>query len=109
MVGKNSKLLHPYSAGLLIFIDNIFWGINALTLGLSTPIISVSAFFITGTITLLIQKYLAKESMGECFTKAVITGVLAGIPTSIAGTVLGTAVLLIARSTHSIGENKKSD
>ena len=107
MVGKNSKLLHPYSAGLLIFIDNIFWGINALTLGLSTPIISFSAFFITGTITLLIQKYLAKESMGECFTKAVITGVLAGIPTSITGTALGTAILIIAKSAHSSDKNKK--
>ena len=107
MIGKNSKLLHPYSAGLLIFIDNIFWGVNALTLGLSTPIISIAAFFITGTITLLIQKYLAKESMGECFTKAVIIGVLAGVPTSITGTVLGTAVLIIAKSAQSSDKNKK--
>jgi hypothetical protein len=107
MVGKNSKLLHPYSAGLLIFIDNIFWGINALTLGLSTPIISVLAFSITGIVVFLIQKFLAEESVGKSFTKAFFTGVLAGIPTSLAGTALGTAVLLIARSTHSSDKNKK--
>lgn len=101
MIAKYSKLLHPYSAGLLIFMDNILWGVNALSLGLSTPIISVLAFFITGTSTLLIQKYLAKDSMGECFTKAVITGVLAGVPTSIAGTALGTAILVIAKSARS--------
>ena len=107
MAGKNTKLLHPYSAGLLILMDNVFWGVNALSLGLSTPIISVSAFLITGTITLLIQKYLAKESMGKSFTKGVITGVLAGIPTSLAGTALGAAVLLIARSAHSSDKNTK--
>ncbi len=43
MAKKNSKLLHTYSAGLLIFIDNVFWRANALTLGLSTPIICVLA------------------------------------------------------------------
>ncbi len=107
MIGKYSKLLHPYSAGLLIFMDNILWGVNALTLGLSTPIISVLAFLITGTITLLIQKFLAKESARESFTKAFFTGVLAGIPTSIAGTALGTVLLIMARSKHSTGENKK--
>ena len=107
MVGKNSKLLHPYSAGLLIFMDNIFWGVNALTLGLSTPVICIIAFFVTGIVVFLIQKYLAKESMGECFGKAAITGVLAGIPTSITGTAFGTAILIMARLKHSIGENKK--
>ena len=109
MVRINSRLLHPYSAGLLIFMDNILWGINALSLGLSTPIISILAFFITGTITLLIQKYIAKESMGKCFTKAIITGILAGVPTSITGTALGTVILIIAKLAHSSNKNKKLD
>jgi len=41
------------------------------------------------------------------FTKAVIIGVLAGVPTSITGTVLGTAVLIIAKSAQSSDKNKK--
>ena len=109
MIGKNSKLIHPYSAGLLIFMDNFFWGVNAMTLGLSTPITCALAFFITGIVVFLIQKYLVKESIGESFAKAFFIGVLAGIPTSIAGTVLGTAILVMARSTNLIGKNKKSN
>jgi hypothetical protein len=109
MIGKNSKLLHPYSAGFLIIMDNIFWGVNAITLGLSIPITSAIAFLITGIVVFLIQKYLGKESIGKSFAKAFCVGALACIPTSIAGTALGTAVLIMARSTRLLGKNKKSN
>lgn len=109
MIGKNNKLIHPYSAGLLILMDNVFWGVNAMTLGLSTPITCALAFSMTGIVVFLIQKYLVKESIGESFVKAFLVGVLAGIPTSIAGTALGTAVLVMTRSTHLVGKNGKSD
>lgn len=88
-----NAMIHPYSAGLLILIDNVFFGANALTLGLSTPILAILAFSITGTGVFLVQKFLAGESAGESIARAFFIGVLAGIPTSIFGTSVGLLVL----------------
>jgi len=93
MSKEYSTIIHPYSAGLLILLDNAFFGANALTLGLSTPLMAALAFSVTGTGVFLIQKFLVKESIGESIARAFFIGILAGIPTSIFGTAVGLFVL----------------
>lgn len=85
--------LHPLSGALVIFIDNLLFGVNALSLGLATPIIAFLAFTMVGTGVFLIQLVLHRDRLLASVAKGFVAGFLAGIPTSITGTIFGTAVL----------------
>ena len=86
--------LHPYSGALVLLVDNVCFGANVATLGIGTLFTSIAAFCVTGTGVFLTQRYLDKDSFGQSVAKAFLSGVLAGVPTSLAGTVFGSAVLL---------------
>lgn len=79
---------------MLLFIDNLFFGGEALTLGLAWPVLSAVAFMITFTGVHLTQRHVAGDKRGASLAKAFLCGVLAGVPTSIAGTAVGGLVLL---------------
>ncbi len=85
--------IHPYSAGLLIILDNVFFGANAVTMGLGTPFIALIAFCITGTGVFLTQRFLVEEATGPSMARGFILGTLAGVPTSVTGTGAGLALL----------------
>ncbi len=85
--------IHPYSAGLLIIFDNVFFGANAVTMGLGTPIIAMIAFCVTGTGVFLTQRFLVEEATGPSLARGFVIGSLAGVPTSITGTGAGLALL----------------
>lgn len=91
--GRNFRL-HPLSGLLLITVDNLFWGAEALSLGLAIPIVIVLSFSITLVAVTMIQKFLGKDSFGVSLTKALLCAILAGIPTSIMGTAFGGFILL---------------
>lgn len=86
--------IHPYSAGLLIFIDNVFFGANAITLGFGTPVMAFLAFVLTGTGVFLTQRFLVEESTGVSLARAFLLAVLAGVPTSVLGSGAGMALLV---------------
>lgn len=86
--------LHPYSGALVLLVDNVCFGANVATGFLGTVVLSAAAFAVTSTGVFLTQRYLDKDSFGQSVAKAFLSGVLAGVPTSIAGTVFGSAVLL---------------
>lgn len=88
--------IHPYSAGLLIVIDNVFFGSNLMTLGLATPAMAALAFAVTGTGVFLTQRFLVGEEAGPSLARGFVLGTLAGVPTSLFGT--GAGVALLARS-----------
>ncbi|MGV3756661.1 MAG: hypothetical protein ACO1QS_14860 [Verrucomicrobiota bacterium] len=91
--GTNFRL-HPLSGLLLITVDNIFWGAEALSLGLAIPVAVVLSFSITLVAVTMIQKFLGKNTWGVSLTKALLCAFLAGIPTSIMGTAFGGFILL---------------
>lgn len=91
--GSNFKL-HPLSGLLLITLDNLFWGAEAISLGVAIPVVVVLSFSITLVAVTFIQKFLAKNTWGVSFTKALFCAILAGIPTSIMGTAFGGFILL---------------
>ena len=80
--------MHPFSGGLMLLVDNICFGATALTGGVMLPLVIVGAFTVAATGTFLAQKFLDKESFGESLAKAFFAGVLTGIPTPIAGTIV---------------------
>lgn len=91
--GSNFRL-HPLSGLLLITVDNLFWGAEALSLGLAVPVVVVLSFSITLVAVTMIQKFLGKNTWGVSITKALLCAILAGIPTSIMGTAFGGFILL---------------
>ncbi len=86
--------LHPASGTLLLVIDNALFGVNAVSLGTGTLLTSAIAFGTTFTGVFLAQKFLQREPFGTSLTKAFLSGVLAGIPSSIAGTIAGGSALI---------------
>lgn len=93
---KNTNLIHPISALVTIFVDLIFFGVDAATLGLDLPVSVTAAFVITFVSVILIQLKLSKNNFIQSLTKAFILGVLAAVPTPIAGTLIGTLILAAA-------------
>jgi|TARA_B110000495_G_scaffold158168_1_gene141983 hypothetical protein len=88
--------MHPFSGGLMLLVDNICFGATALTGGALLPLVVVGAFSVTACGTFLAQKFLDKDSFGEALAKSFFAGVLTGIPTPIAGTIVGGAILGIS-------------
>ena len=88
--------LHPLS-GLWVFaIDNVFFGSTMVTGGLTLPL-SCALAFCTGTLgVLFFQKVLARDSIGQAIRKALIAGVICGLPFSVGGTVYGGWILTMA-------------
>ena len=86
--------LHPASGTLLLVIDNALFGVNAISLGTGTLVTSAIAFGTVFIGVFLSQKFLQGDSFGKSITKAFLSGALAGIPTSVAGTLAGGSVLL---------------
>lgn len=85
--------IHGLSGVLLIAVDGAFFGANAASFGLATPLICLIAFVFTGIGVFLVQKFTAEEDTGSALAKGFALGVLAGIPTPIAGTLGGGFVI----------------
>ena len=93
--------IHWLSGVLLIAIDGAFFGKNAVvsaaSLGITIPIFTLLfgllAFVFTGIGVFLVQKFTAEEGTGSALAKGFALGVLAGIPTPIAGTLAGGFVI----------------
>jgi hypothetical protein len=84
-------LIHPFSALLLIVIDNLWlladW---AALLWIVTIPLSFAAVFLP---SFLIQKYVNGDQTGRALGIASFLGVLAAVPTPVTGTSVGVAVL----------------
>ncbi len=97
---KNSKRsrinLHPFSGVIIIFLDMIFWGANAVTLGLGTFPVALILLMITTVSVSSIQIFLDDDTYGEGVSKGVFSGVLTAMPTPIMGTGLGALVITLS-------------
>jgi hypothetical protein len=89
-------LFHPYSGALIIAIDWVFFGVEAGTLGLSIPVMSLLAFATTLLGVTTIQINLAKDNWAIAIAKGILGGLVAGIPTPIAGTFIGALILALS-------------
>lgn len=89
-------VLHPATGALILAVDWIFFGTDLLSLGATVVVSSLAAFAIAGAGTYWIQRARAGDSRVRALIKALFGGVVAGMPTSLAGTVVGTAVLALA-------------
>lgn len=88
--------LRPASAAMILGVDWLFFGAEFITLGGGVLFASLAAFAITTAGVFWIQRSRNGDSRGSAAIKALFAGIVAGIPTSVSGTVLGTLVLLLA-------------
>lgn len=89
-------MLHPASAVVILAVDWLFFGAAVLTLGTGVVASSLAAFAVTTVGVYWVQRARSRDSRLRAALKALAGGVVAGIPTSIAGTVVGTAILAVA-------------
>jgi len=87
---------HPASGVVILGVDLLVFGPEMLSGFLDTPIMCILAFFTTLPLVWLIQSKWSKDTMGNAFWKAFLGAFLAGLPFSIAGTMLGAAVLALS-------------
>jgi hypothetical protein len=86
--------LLPISGLWIVGLDWLLFSSNAVSLGLATPV-SVGLGFLLGSMgTLLFQRGLAREPRWKAAFKALIAGVLVGVPWPIGGTIAGGWILV---------------
>lgn len=88
--------LHPTSGLLILGVDWLFFAPEAATAELAAIITSPLAFLITSVCVFWIQRRKNGDTFGAAALKALLSGIVAGIPTCIGGTILGTVVLLLS-------------
>ncbi len=88
--------LHPASGLLVLGVDWLFFAPEAVTFEAAAIITSPLAFLITAAGVFWIQRQKNGDSFRSAALKALLGGVIAGIPTSIAGTIFGTLVLTLS-------------
>lgn len=88
--------LHPASGACILAIDWFFFGAEVITFEIALVFACFFAFTITTAAVFWIQRTKAGDSFGSAAVKGLFGGVVAGLPTSVAGTLLGTAVLVLS-------------
>ena len=88
--------LNPLSAGLILGVDWFFFAGEVGTAGLALPLTCTLAFVSTFIGVYWIQRNKSGDPRSAAFVKALFGGMIAGLPTSLGGTLVGTVVLLLA-------------
>jgi hypothetical protein len=88
--------LHPASGLLILAVDWLFFAPEAATFEAAAVLTSPLAFLVTAAGVFWIQRRKNGDSFGSAAAKAFFAGIVAAIPTSIAGTILGTLVLTLS-------------
>lgn len=94
----SSVLFHPWSAALLLAVDNL-WALPdfaVITLAATVP----ACFLMVFAGVCFIQRRHQRDSVGGAFAKALVLAVIAAIPTSVTGTPVGLALLAWAGLRH---------
>jgi len=88
--------IHPLAAIATLALDYVFTLIEIPETLTFTPLI-LGTMLVTGTLgfaaVTLVQHYLAKDKWGPAVAKGVVMGIVAGVPYSVAGTVVGIPLL----------------
>ena len=84
--------VHPLAALATIVLDNVF-GVIELVDPFTIILTSVSVGVLGTVTTMLVQRYLAKDSWGASIAKGLVMGIIAGVPFQVTGTAVGIPLL----------------
>ena len=91
---------HPASGVVILGLDWLAFGTDALTGFLALPEMCVLAFFASFAAVLAIQVKWSRDKMPIAIGKAFLGAFLVGLPTPITGTMLGAAILALSGLPH---------
>jgi hypothetical protein len=84
--------VHPLAALATIVLDNVF-GVIELVDPFTIILTSISVGVLGTVTTMLVQRYLAKDSWGASIAKGLVMGIVAGVPFQVTGTAVGIPLL----------------
>ena len=84
--------IHPLAALATIVLDNVF-GVFELVDPLALILTSIGVGVLGTVTTMLVQRYLAKDSWGASVAKGLVMGIIAGVPFQVTGTAIGIPLL----------------
>jgi hypothetical protein len=84
--------IHPLSALATIVLDNVF-GVFEIVDPFALILTSVTVGVLGTVTTMMIQRYLAKDSWGASVAKGLVMGIFAGVPFQVTGTAVGIPLL----------------
>jgi len=84
--------VHPLAALATIVLDNVF-GVIELVDPLTIILTSLTVGVLGTVTTMLVQRYLAKDSWGAAVAKGLVMGIIAGVPFQVTGTAVGLPLL----------------
>jgi hypothetical protein len=100
---EQRRFILPATGLWILVLDWLLFSSNLLSAWLATPVVMLLGFVLGSTGTFLVQRKAAQDSLWSAAAKAVLAGVLVGLPWPIGGTLVGGWVLL----TSGLGDARK--
>jgi hypothetical protein len=97
------RLLLPATGLWILGLDWLLFSPSAFTLGLATPLVVVLGFLFGALGTWLLQRRYASDTRWQALWKALVAGVVVGVPWPLAGTLVGGWVLVAS----GVGKDKR--
>jgi len=95
----------PATGAWILALDWLLFSTNTLSAYAATPLVMIVGFVLGGAGTYLIQRRGANDAPWSAFLKAVLAGIVVGVPWPVAGTLIGGWVLL----SSGLGNVRKED
>ena len=91
---KKRRFMLPATGAWILALDWLLFSSNVLSALVATPVVVVLGFVLGGTGTYLLQRRAAKDAPWTAILKAVLAGIVVGLPWPLGGTIVGGWVLL---------------
>ena len=91
---KKRRFMLPATGAWILALDWLLFSSNALSAWLATPVVMVAGFVLGGAGAYLAQRRGANDAPWRAVLKAVLAGIVVGLPWPIGGTLVGGWVLL---------------
>ena len=91
---KQRRFILPATGLWILVLDWLLFSSNLLSAWLATPVAMVFGFVFGGVGTYLVQRRAADDTPFVAISKALLAGIVVGLPWPIGGTLLGGWVLL---------------
>ena len=91
---KKRRFILPATGAWILALDWLLFSSNVLSAWLATPVVMILGFVLGGVGTFLAQKNAASDASWIAALKALLAGIVVGIPWPIGGTLVGGWVLL---------------
>ena len=91
---KRKRFLLPATGLLILVLDWLLFSSNVLSAWLATPAVIVLGFALGSVGTFMVQRKAANDRPAIAVLKALLAGIVVGVPWPVGGTIVGGWVLL---------------